>query len=115
MSDCLASRLSLSSYSLPCEAGAVFAARNQRQNRKRKNKNMTANQGQTNSSDRGSMKSTQPATANLASPKAARQEATGPSNADIAAKAYEIWLSRGQEMGNDQQHWFEAKRQLRHM
>jgi hypothetical protein len=44
--------------------------------------------------------------------KSTRPKATPPSNADIATKAYEIWLSRGQESGNDQQHWFEAKRQL---
>jgi len=54
----------------------------------------------------------QPATASLASPKATRQGTAIPSDTDIAAKAYDIWLSRGQEMGNDQQHWFEAKRQL---
>jgi hypothetical protein len=60
---------------------------------------MFTNKVQTNSSNRGAVKSTRP-------------KATPPSNADIATKAYEIWLSRGQESGNDQQHWFEAKRQL---
>ena len=60
---------------------------------------MFTNKVQTNSSNRGVVKSTRP-------------KATPPSNADIATKAYEIWLSRGQESGNDQQHWFEAKRQL---
>jgi hypothetical protein len=60
---------------------------------------MFTNKVQTNSPNRGAAKST-------------RQKATPPSNADIATKAYEIWLSRGQELGNDQQHWFEAKRQL---
>jgi len=36
-----------------------------------------------------------------------------PSWEEIETKAYEIWLSRGQEQGNDQAHWFEAERQLR--
>ena len=36
-----------------------------------------------------------------------------PSWESIETKAYEIWLSRGQEQGNDQEHWFEAERQLR--
>ena len=31
----------------------------------------------------------------------------------IGIKAYEIWMSRGQEQGHDQEHWFEAERQLR--
>jgi hypothetical protein len=60
---------------------------------------MFTNKGQTSSPDRGAVKST-------------RQQATLPSDADIATKAYEIWLARGQETGNDQQHWFEARRQL---
>jgi hypothetical protein len=58
------------------------------------------------------MKSTSAAAPGSASPKPARQETIRPSDAEIATKAYEIWLSRGQEMGNDQQHWFEAKQQL---
>jgi hypothetical protein len=37
-----------------------------------------------------------------------------PSPAVIAEKAYKIWLSQGQEPGRDQEHWFEAERQLRH-
>ena len=73
---------------------------------------MFTNKGQTNSPNRGSVKSTPAATASTASSKPTRQAATLPSDADIATKAYEIWLSRGQETGNDQQHWFEAKRQL---
>jgi hypothetical protein len=59
-----------------------------------------------------SAKSILAAAASVASSKPSRQQATRPSDADIATKAYEIWLSRGQETGNDQQHWFEAKRQL---
>ena len=31
----------------------------------------------------------------------------------IGTRAYEIWMSRGQEQGQGQQHWFEAERQLR--
>ncbi|HEV2328008.1 MAG TPA: DUF2934 domain-containing protein [Verrucomicrobiae bacterium] len=41
-----------------------------------------------------------------------QEPAIPPSNVDIAIKAYEIWLKSGKEEGNDQQHWFEAKRQL---
>lgn len=74
---------------------------------------MNINQAQTNPPDRGTVKPTPAAAATIASPKPTRQEATPPSDADIATKAYEIWLARGQEMGNDQAHWFEAKRQLR--
>jgi len=36
-----------------------------------------------------------------------------PSCEAIGIKAYEIWISRGQEQGRDQEHWFEAERQLR--
>jgi hypothetical protein len=73
---------------------------------------MFTNKVQTNSPNRGAVKPTPAAAANIASTKSTRQQATLPSDADIATKAYEIWLSRGQESGNDQQHWFEAKRQL---
>jgi hypothetical protein len=41
-------------------------------------------------------------------------QSAAPSQAMIAEKAYEIWLSQGQEPGRDQKHWFEAERQLRH-
>ncbi|MGD0745892.1 MAG: DUF2934 domain-containing protein [Verrucomicrobiota bacterium] len=37
-----------------------------------------------------------------------------PSQAAIAEKAYAIWLAQGQEPGRDQEHWFEAERELRH-
>jgi hypothetical protein len=37
-----------------------------------------------------------------------------PAHTAIANRAYEIWLSRGREMGNDQKHWFQAELQLRH-
>ena len=36
-----------------------------------------------------------------------------PSWEAIGTKAYEIWMSRGQEQGHDQEHWFEAEQQLR--
>jgi Protein of unknown function (DUF2934) len=73
---------------------------------------MFTNREQANSPDRGVVKSTSAATAGIASPRPNRQETTHPSEAEIAIRAYEIWFSRGQETGNDQQHWFEAERQL---
>jgi hypothetical protein len=74
---------------------------------------MFKNKNQARSTDRGSVKSTSTAAAGVVSPQPTRQEAASLSDADIAAKAYEIWLAHGREMGNDWQHWFEAKRQLR--
>ena len=35
-----------------------------------------------------------------------------PSEAEISTKAYEIWLSQGQQPGHDQEHWFQAEQQL---
>lgn len=67
---------------------------------------------QTNSPDRGAVKATPAMAANIASLKPTRRGATPPSDANIATKAYELWLASGQKTGNDQQHWFEAKRQL---
>jgi hypothetical protein len=49
-------------------------------------------------------------------PNAMAQPTGGPPPADheqIAIRAYEIWLSRGQPEGSDQEDWFEAERQLR--
>jgi len=43
----------------------------------------------------------------------AAPEKTAPSGEAIGIKAYEIWMSRGQEQGRDQEHWFEAERRLR--
>jgi hypothetical protein len=40
-------------------------------------------------------------------------EKAAPSQEAIGIKAYEIWMSRGQEQGQGQAHWFEAERQLR--
>ena len=37
---------------------------------------------------------------------------TAPAWEAIGKKAYEIWMLRGQEQGHDQEHWFEAERQL---
>ena len=36
-----------------------------------------------------------------------------PSQEAIGTRAYEIWMSRGQEQGQGQAHWFEAEQQLR--
>jgi hypothetical protein len=36
-----------------------------------------------------------------------------PSQEAIGTRAYEIWMSRGQEQGHGQEHWLEAERQLR--
>ncbi len=74
---------------------------------------MFTNKNQARSTDRGSATSTSIAAAGVVSPQPTRQQAACPSDAEIAKKAYEIWRARGQEMGNDWQHWFEAKRQLR--
>jgi hypothetical protein len=84
------SGFSLSFYS-PCPAKPEPQKRLQNKP-KRKNKSMFTDKEKTNSPNKG--------------------PAVPPSNADIAIKAYEIWLARGQETGNDQQHWFEAKRRL---
>ena len=35
-----------------------------------------------------------------------------PSHTEIAVTAYNIWLSRGQDIGNPEQDWLEAERQL---
>jgi hypothetical protein len=86
------SRRSLSFYSLPCQAGAAIAASKQT---KEKNKSMFTDKEKTKTQNQGAVKS------------------TCPSNADIATRAYEIWLASGKAPGNDQQNWFEAKRQLK--
>jgi hypothetical protein len=44
--------------------------------------------------------------------KPSKQQGAGPSQALIAQRAYEIWLSQGQQPGCDQKHWFEAEHQL---
>lgn len=42
-----------------------------------------------------------------------KMEKAAPARESIGTRAYEIWMSRGQEQGHDQKHWFEAERQLR--
>jgi hypothetical protein len=42
-----------------------------------------------------------------------KTENAAPSQEAIGTRAYEIWLSRGQEQGQGEAHWFEAERQLR--
>jgi hypothetical protein len=34
-------------------------------------------------------------------------------NEKIAQRAYEIWQAKGRPMGQDQDHWFQAERELR--
>jgi hypothetical protein len=77
---------------------------------------MTTNSDPTTSSypsTRGFTKSTPVATPGVSSGNPAKRQKATPSQAVIAQKAYEIWLSRGQEAGCEQKHWFEAERQLR--
>jgi hypothetical protein len=71
----------------------------------------------TTSRGQGAMKSIHNAIAKAASlnplkMEKATPEKTAPSGEAIGIKAYEIWMSRGQEPGRDQEHWFEAERQL---
>jgi len=58
------------------------------------------------------VKSTPFATAGVPSVNPAKRQKATPSQAVIAKKAYEIWLSQGQQPGCDQKHWFEAEQQL---
>ena len=58
------------------------------------------------------MKSTLVAIAKAALGKPVKTEPAAPSQPEIETKAYEIWLARGQEPGHDQEHWYEAERQL---
>jgi hypothetical protein len=78
---------------------------------------MTTNTGQNtspNSNARGARKSTPVATAGVASANPAKPQRAAPSQALIAQRAYEIWLSQGREQGCAQKHWFEAELQLQH-
>jgi hypothetical protein len=36
-----------------------------------------------------------------------------PAHEEIVLRAYEIWLSTGKESGHEQEHWFQAERELR--
>jgi hypothetical protein len=58
------------------------------------------------------MKSIHNAIAKAARLNPLKTEKAVPSCEEIGIKAYEIWMSRGQEQGHDQEHWFEAERQL---
>jgi hypothetical protein len=66
-----------------------------------------------NSGGRRLTKSTPVATDSVSSVNPTKPKRAVPSPALIAQKAYEIWLSRGQEPGCEQKHWFEAEQQLR--
>ncbi len=65
-------------------------------------------------SARGAIKSTPAATTGVSLVYPAKQQRAAPSQAVIAQRAYEIWLSQGQEQGCEQKHWFDAEQQLRH-
>jgi hypothetical protein len=43
----------------------------------------------------------------------AQKQKPVPSQAQVAQKAYEIWISTGKQPDRDQQNWFEAEWQLR--
>ncbi len=38
---------------------------------------------------------------------------SAPARDSIAARAYEIWLESGRPNGKDQEHWFQAEREIR--
>ncbi len=76
---------------------------------------MTTNTGQNTfsiPSARGAMKSTPIATASASPVNPPKRQKAAPSQAMIAKKAYELWLSQGQQPGSDQKYWFEAEQQL---
>ena len=76
---------------------------------------MNTNTGQNtslNSNNRGARKSTSVTTSSVSVVNPAKPQRAAPSQALIAQKAYEIWLSQGQQPGCDQKHWFEAELQL---
>jgi hypothetical protein len=78
---------------------------------------MITNTGKTappTSSEWGAMKSTQVAIGKGSLRNPSKLQSASPSPTVIAEKAHEIWLAQGQEPGRDQEHWFEAERQLRH-
>jgi hypothetical protein len=64
----------------------------------------------------GAPKAAPPSDAKTAMPQVSRPKATEPppaSPAQIALRAYQIWIQRGQQHGTDLENWFEAERQLR--
>jgi Protein of unknown function (DUF2934) len=75
---------------------------------------MTTNTSKTQfsgSSQPGSTKSTQAVALVAALPERSKAKAAA-SHEDIVLRAYEIWLSTGKESGHDQEHWFQAEREL---
>jgi hypothetical protein len=102
------------SYSLLFKAGATLVAQINK-NKFRKHKIMTTNPVRstfTASRPRGFIKSTPVATAAASVASPAKPQTAPPSQELIAQRAYEIWLSQGQQPGCDQKHWFEAELQL---
>jgi hypothetical protein len=61
----------------------------------------------------GASKSMHNAMAKAATLNPLKTEKAAPSQAAVGTRAYEIWMSRGQEQGRAQAHWFEAELQLR--
>jgi hypothetical protein len=37
----------------------------------------------------------------------------GPTQAEIAARAHQLWLEEGQPHGSDERHWLQAEQELR--
>lgn len=63
-------------------------------------------------------KQTRPSSSRPPAPSAQTQPRTlepqpGPSNEQLARRAYEIFLARGGMHGNSEQDWFQAERELR--
>ncbi len=55
-----------------------------------------------------------PSTESFTYPRDVRKEAgTSPDRDRIAARAYELFVARGQEHGHDQEDWWQAERELR--
>ena len=82
----------------------------------RKNKVMTKATNKTRptaSRKQGASRSLHDALAASAPLKPLDTEKAAPSQEAIGTRAYEIWMSRGQEQGQGQAHWFEAEKQLR--
>jgi hypothetical protein len=106
---------SLPSYSLHCNAGAAVAALKQALTRTRKNKVMTIATQKTPSpasNSQRALNSIQNVIAKAARLNPLKTGKAAPSWEAIGEKAYEIWMLRGQQQGHDQEHWFEAERQL---
>lgn len=61
----------------------------------------------------GPAKPTPIAAAKAALGKPVKTEKAVPSYEEITVRAYEIWLATGQQPGHDQEHWFQAERELR--